>query len=116
MLGSEGEKVMGRNRAVFAASAVALVFCVGAAPVSARGTRQIAGASYYQDPGADVPCPLDANFASYQPLVLSGALDGCWYTNVESSKTSPSGAYMESGQEKFVGSLNGGPEGTFTTT
>ena len=35
---------------------------------------------------------------------------------VESSQTSPSGAYLESGQEKFVGSLNGGPEGTFTTT
>ena len=38
------------------------------------------------------------------------------YTNVETTKLTPSGAYLETGEEVFVGSLNGGPEGTFATT
>ena len=44
---------------------------------------------------------------------MTGSLDGCWYTNVETAKDNgaPSGVYLETGREVFVGSLNGGPEG-----
>lgn len=49
-------------------------------------------------------------------MVMTGDLEGCWYTNIETVKTTPSGVYLETGQEIFVGSLNGGPVGTFTTT
>jgi len=47
-----------------------------------------------------------------------GSLNGCWYTNIEKTKDNgaPSGVYIESGEEVFVGSLNGGLEGTFATT
>ena len=59
-----------------------------------------------------------ADFITYDPLVMTGDLEGCWYTKVEASKDNgtPSGVYMESGEEVFVGSLNGGPVGTFATS
>ena len=49
-------------------------------------------------------------------LVMTGSLEGCLYTDILTVRTTPSGAYLETGQEIFVGSLNGGPEGTFATT
>ena len=49
-------------------------------------------------------------------LVMTGSLEGCLYTDIVTARSTPSGAYLETGQEIFVGSLNGGPEGTFTTT
>lgn len=49
-------------------------------------------------------------------LVMTGNLEGCLYTNIETARSTPSGVYLETGEEIFVGSLNGGPEGTFTTT
>ena len=50
--------------------------------------------------------------------MLVGSLNGCWYTKVDTVKDhgAPSGGYLESGREVFVGSLNGGPVGLFTTT
>jgi len=56
------------------------------------------------------------DFTSYDGLALSGSLQGCWYTKVESSKETPSGVYLESGEEVFVGSVDGGAVGTFATT
>ena len=47
---------------------------------------------------------------------MTGSLEGCWYTKVVTSKETPSGVYLESGEEVFVGSLDGGPVGTFATT
>jgi len=35
---------------------------------------------------------------------------------VENIKETPSGGYHETGREMFVGTLNGGPVGTFTTS
>jgi len=49
-------------------------------------------------------------------MVITGDLEGCWYTDIETARTTPSGMYLETGKEIFVGSLNGGPVGTFTTT
>ena len=58
---------------------------------------------------------VESDFSDWT-MVLTGDLDGCWYTNVETARTTPSGVYLETGEEIFVGSLNGGPVGTFTTT
>ena len=84
------------------------------APASAAGTTQISGDATFDATG---PCGTPvAGFPDYAGLELTGDLEGCWYTDVETAKSTPSGVYLESGREMFVGSLNGGPEGTFTTT
>ncbi len=88
------------------------------APASAA-TNQISGIAFYDTTGECGPPPSRyADFTSYPPQVITGDLEGCWYTKVETSKDNgpPSGVYLESGEEVFVGSLNGGPEGTFATT
>ncbi|UQN06476.1 hypothetical protein [Deinococcus sp. QL22] len=79
---------------------------------------QISGRAVYDVSGSICPAPPSgyADFVSYPGLVLSGSLQGCWYTKVDSSKTTPSGVYLETGREVFVGSLNGGPIGVFATT
>lgn len=87
-----------------------------AAPAQATPVRQIDGAADFQeDPGG--PCPAaPRGFRDYPPLVLRGSLDGCWYTDVQSVKTTPSGVYRERGRELFVGRLDGRAAGRFTTT
>ena len=83
--------------------------------------RSISGVAVFDTSGTTCPAPPAdfADFVSYLPLVMSGSLDGCWYTKVEAFKE-PTGhraaCTLESGQELFVGSLNGGPVGLFTTT
>ena len=56
------------------------------------------------------------DFTSYPGLALTGSLEGCLYTKFIAGKWTPSGVYLESGEEVFVGSLDGGPMGTFATT
>ena len=116
-----------------AAFALALTACgrtdlaVQSAPsaLTTQGVRttspnnvQISGRAVYDVSGSICPAPPSgyADFVSYPGLVLSGSLQGCWYTKVDSSKTTPSGVYLETGREVFVGSLNGGPIGVFATT
>jgi hypothetical protein len=66
------------------------------------------------DPGGVCPDPV-APFDDYPALVLSGSLEGCWYTNVTWSKDfGHPGLYLEVGQELFVGTVNG-KSGSFTT-
>lgn len=79
---------------------------------------QISGTAVYDVSGSTCPAPPSgyADFVSYPGLVLSGSLQGCWYTKVDSFKETPSGVYLETGREVFVGSLNGGPIGVFATT
>jgi hypothetical protein len=92
---------------------------VGSAPVSAT-SNQVSGIGVFDPSGTICPGPPDgyADFVSYPPIVLTGSLEGCWYTKVDSVKDhgAPSGIYLESGREVFVGSLNGGPTGLFATT
>jgi len=102
--------------------AVLLLFAVGVlvvlpTPVNAA-TTQISGDAFYDTAGAvcGPPPPGYADFTSVAPLVLSGSLAGCWYTKAETSKQTTSGVYLESGEEVFVGTLNGGPAGMFATT
>jgi hypothetical protein len=94
-----------------------LASCVLALPAPAHAaTRQITGTAYFDSsPGAFCADP-PAGYDSYPPLVMQGSLDGCWYTHVETARTTNGGVYLESGVELFVGRLNGGAVGTFTTT
>src|SRR4029077_19210542 len=99
---------------------VLLVVLVGgllialSAPANAA-TNQISGVAVLATPDECTNAP-----AGYEDFtqVMTGSLAGCWYTNIETQKDNgaPSGVYIESGKEIFVGSLNGGPEGTFATT
>lgn len=88
---------------------------LGVAAPARAASGQIDGTAYFQAPSGG-SCPVIGNYDSYLPLVMEGDLKGCWYTDVEESKTTNGGAYLERGRELFVGSLDGGPAGTFTTT
>ena len=86
---------------------------------SSSNTLQISGRAVYDVSGSICSGPPSgyADFVDYPPLVLSGSLQGCWYTKVDTFKNNgaPSGIYLETGREVFVGSLNGGPIGVFAT-
>ena len=86
-------------------------------PMAANAASQVSGDAAYP---AGVQCPGPPagyeDFVSYPGLLMSGSLDGCLYTKVITPKETPSGVYLESGEEVFVGSLDSGPVGTFTTT
>jgi hypothetical protein len=92
---------------------------LGVAAPAQAASGQIEGTASFQGPPGGA-CPLPPapyeHFVSYDPLVMEGDLEGCWYTFVETVKETPSGVYLETGQEVFVGSLNDGKTGTFTTT
>jgi hypothetical protein len=87
------------------------------APVSAA-TTQISGVAFVDYSGECGSPPSGYADFTDLTLVMTGDLDGCWYIKLETSKDNgaPSGVYLETGEEVFVGSLNGGPEGTFATT
>lgn len=78
--------------------------------------RQLTGTAYFSSSPSELCPEPQPPYDSYPALVMEGSLDGCWYTHVETARTTKGGVYLESGQELFVGSLNGGPVGTFTTT
>ena len=89
------------------------------APARAAG-GQIDGTAYFNlavgDPCPELPAAYEDYYEDYAPLVMEGSLQGCWYTHIETARTTPGGVYLETGQELFVGRLNGGALGTFTTT
>ena len=66
------------------------------APASAAN-NQISGDSYYDATGECGPPPSGyADFTDFT-MVMTGDLEGCWYTKVGTSKDngSPSGVYLE---------------------
>ena len=89
-----------------------------AAPANAA--NQISGEAQLIPSSAPLSrCPVESGYPDYSAIEMTGSLEGCWYTKILTPipfETTPSGVYLESGEEKFVGSLNGGPQGTFTTT
>jgi hypothetical protein len=97
------------------ALAIALVAAkdVSAAPSPERagGATQISGLGSY-DARCD-PTSVDPR-ASYA-ILMTGDLEGCLYTFVETAVSSPSGTYRETGTELFVGSTSEGA-GRFETT
>ena len=78
----------------------------------AAGATQFSGVAFFAGPG-DCTDP-EGTGASYA-VVMTGDLEGCHYSFIETSVMSPSGAYNETGHEVFVGSYNG-QAGTFRTT
>ena len=102
------------RRLAFAVMLMAGLLIALSAPANAA-TNQLSGTAFF-NPSKGDPCPEEPAYSSYDPIVMTGSLDGCWYTHIETSRTTPGRVYLETGQELFVGSLNGGPTGTFTTT
>ena len=85
-------------------------------PVAANAQIRLSGDAIYDTTECPGPPPGYKDFALYPGLAMTGSLEGCLYTNVLTSKSTPSGVYLETGEELFVGSLNGGPAGTFELT
>jgi hypothetical protein len=80
-------------------------------PVMADQLVQVSGIAYFAEEGqCNDPQGANDDFALY----VTGDLRGCLYTFIETSTCSPSGTYVETGHEIFVGE---GPDGsgTFTT-
>jgi hypothetical protein len=80
-------------------------------PELAGGATQISGVAFFDaadtcDSASVVP---RADYA----LLMTGDLDGCLYEYIEPQKTTPSGTYLETGEELFVASDG---SGTFRTT
>jgi len=101
------------RRTILLMATMALTLLVASGVALAGGATQISGVASYADPGECVD-PEGAG-ATYVPLDMTGDLDGCLYTFVDTTDTdsSPSGTYRETGTEIFVPS-NGA--GTFETT
>jgi hypothetical protein len=86
------------------------------APANAAA-NQISGTAVFDTAGPAGQCPAEPDdYQGYPALVMTGSLDGCWYTKILTAEETRGGVYLETGEELFVGRLDGGPEGTFTTT
>jgi hypothetical protein len=85
---------------------------------ASAATTQISGVGFFDAGACPAPPTGYEDFITYPGIAMHGSLEGCWYTKVVTSKDNgtPSGVYQERGEEVFVGSFDGGPEGTFTTT
>jgi hypothetical protein len=89
---------------------------VEAAPV------QVSGVGVYDASATSCPAAPPTGYGDYTsvypPLALTGRLVGCLYITVDAATDhgAPSGVYLEQGREVFIGRLDGGPVGTFTTT
>lgn len=84
---------------------------------SAAGSTQISGIGYFTEEGECTeaiigPNGQSADFANR----MEGDLQGCLYVFVESGGCQPSGVYLETGSEIFVGDGSEGNNGTFSTT
>ena len=83
------------------------------APANAAGTTQISGSGSYETEKNECGDAPDG-FDDYPGLIVKGDLDGCIFTDVLTARDlgAPSGIYLETGREMFVGTVNG-VEGTF---
>jgi len=98
--------------AVIALTVAALISVALRVPSSALagGATQISGIGYVPGSNECTDLPPGYDFATK----MTGDLEGCVYTSVETSVCSPSGVYRETGHELFVG--QGGGNDTFGTT
>jgi hypothetical protein len=92
-------------------AAVALIGVVWTAPspAFAGGATQISGVGVFDEADVCDSGSVGADLA----LVMTGDLEGCLYTFIETQEWSPSGTYRETGTELFVSSVG---VGTFETT
>lgn len=70
---------------------------------SPQQTTRISGIGYFDEFDLCDSGSVGADFA----LIMTGDLTGCLYVFIESATYTPSGTYMETGREVFVGA-NGG--------
>jgi hypothetical protein len=84
--------------------------------MASDAATRLSGDAYYDAVQCPGPPAGYEDFISYPGFVMTGSLEGCVYTKVITTKETPSGVYLESGEEVFIGSLDGGPVGTFATT
>jgi hypothetical protein len=78
-------------------------------------TNQLAGRAFLDTAGEVCP-PAPDGYRDFPPIVMTGSLEGCWYTDVVTSRQLSSGVYLETGKEVFFGTLNGSAVGSFRTT
>lgn len=96
-----------RGTVLVAATLLALILAAPAA--LAGGATQISGVGYLD---TDDTCDSASEGADFA-VIMTGDLEGCLYTFVDTAKSSPSGTYLETGRELFVASDGAG---TFSTT
>ena len=102
---------------VLASSPLGIVAPAQAAGPAKAAGGQVDGPATFDEVACPGPPEGYGTFTDYPGLLMRGDLEGCLYTKVEETKGMPTdGMYVELGQEVFVGSLNGGPTGTFTTS
>lgn len=107
---------MNRPRLIFivlsSVTVLALLSLTVLAPstVWAAGARQISGIGYFPGPGE---CTEVGSLGATYVVKMTGDLVGCHYVFVTSAKCSPSGTYVEEGNEYFVSATN--PNDTFRT-
>lgn len=93
--------------AALAALACAAAMIAAPTSVCAQEVTRISGVGFFDVDGHCVdPEAEGADFA----LILTGDLEGCLYVFVETAAFTPSGTYLETGSEIFVGA-----DGTFET-
>ena len=95
--------------ALTAPAVVAFFSVLSAAPSAAlaQGATQISGVGFFD---VDDECDSGSMGADFA-LILTGDLEGCLYTFVETASSTPSGTYVETGTEIVVSE-----DGTFETT
>jgi hypothetical protein len=104
------QRMTGRSPALYL---LVISFILALAAPAAAKQSHLSGVGVF---GGGCPDPV-APFDDYPAIVMSGSLVGCWYTDVQYTKDNgtPSGVYLERGEELFVGTLDG-QAGTFRTT
>src|SRR5829696_2843390 len=107
--------IMKRRLTILTLTTLAIVAFISVAstapsPALAEGATQISGVGTY-----DVSCDPESVEGADYAILMTGDLDGCLYTSIETAQSSPSGNYRETGTELFVGSTSEGA-GTFETT
>jgi len=91
---------------VVLAAAACVAAMLMSAQASAGGAARISGVGYFDEDDDCDSGSVGADFA----LILTGDLEGCLYVFVETAEYTPSGTYVETGTELFVGAV-----GTFET-
>lgn len=75
-------------------------------PASAQQVTRISGIGYLDELDLCDSGSVGADFA----IIMTGDLEGCLYVFIETARYTPSGTYVETGTELFVGA-----SGTFAT-